>query len=121
MADDGPDGGVARHLLRSEAEVALPDLCDVEVASVLRRRGLAGDLSGPRLAAAVDDLLALPYARYPSHGLLRRAMDLWANVTPYDGVYVALAEVLDAVLVTGDRRLAGAPGLPCDIRVLSGG
>jgi predicted nucleic acid-binding protein len=30
------------------------------------------------------------------------------NVSAYDGVYVALAEVLDARLVTADRRLARA-------------
>jgi predicted nucleic acid-binding protein len=32
------------------------------------------------------------------------------DLTAYDGVYVALAEVLDAPLLTLDRRLAGSTG-----------
>jgi len=31
----------------------------------------------------------------------------------YDAAYVALAELLGAVLLTADARLAGAPGLRC--------
>ena len=36
---------------------------------------------------------------------------LRANVSAYDAVYVALAEALSTVLVTGDGRLAGVRGL----------
>ena len=39
-------------------------------------------------------------------------------VTPYGAAYVALAEVLNVVLVTADRRLARAPGLKCDVEIL---
>jgi predicted nucleic acid-binding protein len=41
------------------------------------------------------------------------------NLTAYDAAYVALAEALDAVLLTADRRLAGVPGLPAPVEVLS--
>jgi predicted nucleic acid-binding protein len=40
-------------------------------------------------------------------------------VTPYDAAYVALAEGLDAVLVTGDERLSKAPGPTCRIKLLA--
>jgi predicted nucleic acid-binding protein len=49
-----------------------------------------------------------------SHTLL----ELRQNLTPYDAAYVALAELLDAVLVTGDKRLSRSPGLRCRVQVI---
>ena len=49
---------------------------------------------------------------------MRRAYELRENVTAYDSAYVALAEVLGCELLTGDERLASAPGLRCAVRVL---
>ena len=48
-----------------------------------------------------------------------RAFELRANVTAYDATYVALAEQLGCSLVTGDGRLALAPGVRCPVEVLS--
>ncbi len=50
---------------------------------------------------------------------MRRAWELRANVTVYDALYVALAELLDVVLVTADARLTRAPGLRCQLELLS--
>lgn len=61
-------------------------------------------------AAAVDDLADLPLHRYPHDFLLPRVWALRHNLTAYDAVYVALAEALDAPLLTRDRRLAKAAG-----------
>ena len=44
--------------------------------------------------------------------------ELRADVSPYYALYVALAEALDAELVTADRRLAAAPGLRCRVRLM---
>ena len=41
---------------------------------------------------------------------LPRVWELRHNLTAYDAVYVALAEALDAPLLTRDQRLAAAPG-----------
>ena len=49
-----------------------------------------------------------------------RAFELRANVSAYDATYVALAEHLDCPLVTGDARLANAPGVRCQFEVLTG-
>lgn len=38
----------------------------------------------------------------------------------YDASYVALAEELNAVLLTTDARLSRAPGLQCAVEVLHG-
>jgi predicted nucleic acid-binding protein len=109
VGDDGNDGRRARRELRSASDVAAPDLVDVETVAVLRKRWLAGTVSPRRFARAVVDLEAVVLHRYPALPLMRRAYELRANVTPHDAAYVALAEVLQCELLTGDRRLALAP------------
>ena len=118
IGDDGHDGRRARSEVRRIGALAAPDLVDVESVAVLRKRWLAGTMSAPRFATAVRDLESLDVDRYPTLPLMQRAYELRANVTPYDAAYVALAEVLACELLTGDQRLAGAPGPRCPIRVL---
>jgi predicted nucleic acid-binding protein len=110
-------GDKARERLATE-QIAIPDCADVGVLSVLRRMRLEDRLDDQRLLAAVGALTKLPVTRYPSVRLLARAAALWANVTAYDAVYVALAEALGCTLVTGDSKLASAPGILCPVEVL---
>lgn len=118
IGDDGADGRRARSEVRSARELAAPDLVDVETVAVLRRRWVAGAISDSRFVEAIDDLEAIELARYPTLPLMRRSYSLRANVTSYDATYIALAEALDCELLTGDRRLARAPGPRCVIRLL---
>lgn len=118
VGDDGADGRRARTEVRAAREIAAPDLVDVETVAVLRKRWVASAISDRRFASAIDDLEAIDVDRYPTLPLVRRSYELRANVTAYDAVYVALAEALDCDLVTGDRRLANAPGPRCVIRLL---
>jgi predicted nucleic acid-binding protein len=118
VGDDGSDGQRARAEFRGAGDVAAPDLVDVETVAVLRKRWLAGTVTDHRFAAAVEDLGQLDLDRYPVLRFMRRAYELRANVTAYDSAYVALAEELGCELLTADRRLAGAPGPRCAIRVL---
>lgn len=117
LADDTSDGDAARERLRGHALVA-PELIDLEVASVLRRQLLAGDLDASRVGLAVADLVDLPVRRVRHRQLLRRCWELRHNLTVYDAAYVALAELLDLILVTGDARLSTAPGVRCRVEVL---
>lgn len=117
LADDGPDGDHARARLRGD-RLALPELADLEVTSVLRRQLRAGTLDARRAGLALDDLAALPARRAPHLPLLPRCWELRDNLTIYDATYVALAEALHATLLTGDRRLARAPGPRCPIEIL---
>lgn len=87
-----------------------PHLLDIEVAQVLRRYAMAGEIDRQRGAAALTDLADLPLRRYPHDILLPRVWELRNNLTAYDAVYVALAEALDAPLLTRDKRLAAAAG-----------
>ena len=117
VGDDGADGDRARAAVAGQ-DVSVPDLADVEVVSVLRRRWLAKTMTARRFAAAIDDLGMLPADRYPASPFMPRAYELRANVSAYDATYVALAEHLDCSLVTADARLASAPGPRCAITVL---
>jgi len=118
VGDDGQDGDTARDELRNAAELAAPDLVDVQTVAVLRKRWLTGTISARRFAAAIDDLEDLEVDRYPTLAFVRRAYELRNNLTPYDATYVALAEELGCELLTGDVRLENAPGTRCVIRLL---
>lgn len=86
--------------------------------SVIRRHLASGALSEQQANDAVDDLLALPIVLYPAAPLLRRCWELRSNVTAYDACYVALAEALDAALLTADAKLANAPGTRCSFQLI---
>lgn len=94
-----------------------PHLLDAEVGHALRRRAAGGSLSAPQAQRAIDRLSRLPIRRAPHTALLARAWELRENVTFYGALYVALAERLDAPLLTLDERLAAAPGPRCVIEV----
>ena len=85
---------------------------------MLRRQVQGGDVDIRRAALALADLAALPLRRAPHRPLLARCWEFRDNLTIYDASYVALAEALDATLLTGDGRLARAPGPRCRIEML---
>ncbi|MGD9615507.1 MAG: type II toxin-antitoxin system VapC family toxin [Alphaproteobacteria bacterium] len=87
-----------------------PHLLDVEAAQVIRRYSATGEINGERGRLALDDLADFPLRRYPHDFLLPRLWSLRNNLTACDAAYVALAEALDASLLTRDRRLAASPG-----------
>ena len=101
---------VEARLLRDEDELHSPHLVDVEVTQGLRRLVRAGEVSADRAAEAIADLVDLNLHRHPHLDLLSRAWKLRDNVTAYDAMYVALAEALDAPIVTCDTPLTNAPG-----------
>jgi len=105
-------------LLDGRDTLHAPHLLDVEVAQVLRRFVLRGELSESRAREAIDMLRQFPLTRYPHEPLLGRIWALRENRTAYDAAYVALAEGLRSPLVTRDRRLAAAPGISATVNVL---
>ncbi len=88
-----------------------PHLVDVEVAQALRRYVQGGELDRVSAAAALENLRALDLERHPHEPLLGRIWALRQNLTVYDAAYVALAEALDAILLTCDGKLARTPGV----------
>lgn len=106
LLNDGP----ARKAL-AKAQVHVPCLIDSQIAHVIRRRALAGSISGAAGWAALSAWQAFTATRYPLTGLLWRVWELRENLSAFVAGYVALAEALDCPLLTADSRIAGAPGL----------
>ena len=118
LGDDGTDGERARERLTGEMLVA-PELVDLEVVSVWRRHVAAKLMPARRAASALADLVDLPLRRTSHQPFLQRIWELRHVGTPYDAAYVALAEILDAVLVTADARLSRASGFNCEVEVVN--
>jgi predicted nucleic acid-binding protein len=108
-----------RRIFQDPGRLWAPHLIDAEVGHVLRRATLVGELSERVARGALESLAELPLRRASHRGLLHRAWSLRANVSFYDGLYIALAERLDLPLLTLDARLAGAPGLRVGVEVIA--
>jgi predicted nucleic acid-binding protein len=102
---------------RTDEGLHVPHLFEVEVMNVLRRYALNGSLSTERARLALKRLFDMRITRYPHTALLSRIWELKDNITAYDAAYVALAETLDAPLLTTDRRLAQAPGIRAEVEL----
>ena len=118
LADRGAVGALARERLTGQALTA-PELVDLEVLAVLRRHARTGLIAPRDAESALTELRTLPLRRGPHLPLLSRCWELRDNVSTYDAAYVALAEALDAELLTADARLAAAPGLRCSVSLLA--
>lgn len=114
LLDSGSDGRWSTRQLTG-SELAAPTLLAFEVANIIRRQELAGLVSTDQARQAHADLLDLPVEPWPYEVLATRAWELRRNLSVYDASYVALAELIDATLVTIDRRISRAPGLRCRV------
>ncbi len=104
-----------------DAELAAPHLIDAEVGHAIRRHLLTGLISPGRAEVALEDFMALPLRRYAHTALLPRAFALRDNATIYDALYLALAEALDAPLLTRDGALTRVPGIDASIQLVTNG
>lgn len=96
-----------------DGALAAPHLMPVEVAHVLRKGTLTGELSGEVASLAHQELLDLRVELFPYSPCGSRAWKLRDNLTAYDAWFVALAELLECELATLDLRLAQSSGTRC--------
>lgn len=96
--------------LSPDQRLHAPHLLDVEIAQALRRLVRLEDIDAERAEHALEDLENLVIERHPHQELLARVWQLRESMTAYDGAYVALAEALDAPLLTCDAKLARSHG-----------
>ena len=95
-----------------------PYLLDLEVAQVLRRLTHLKEITPARAHEALEDFSVLVVERSAHRDLLPRIWELRDSMTAYDGAYVALAEALDAPLMTCDVRLARSHGHRATVELL---
>lgn len=110
---------VEARVLRPSDSVHAPALIDLEVAQVLRRYVLSGQVPEHWARMALDIATAFPMTRYLHEPLIKRVWDLKDNVTAYDAAYVALGEALRAPLVTCDARLARVAGFTTPVELIA--
>lgn len=114
----GRSAEAVRQRLAGDRDHAAPHIIDVEAFGVIRREHLQGRLDATAATQAVEDMRLWPGERFGHRLLLTRCWELRDTVRGWDAMYVALAEALDAVLVTTDERLAAADGPTCRIEVV---
>ena len=112
-----PSGLEIRHRLAAEETIHVPHLLDLEVLQVLRRNARMSNIGGVRVEEALQDYTDMRLHRYSHTLLAARIWELRHNWTAYDAAYIALAETLDAPLITRDRALASSTGHRANVLV----
>ena len=112
---------LADRLADPSRALHVPHLADVEVVQALRRYARHGEISAAEGEQAIDTLREFDLERHAHEPLMGRVWDLRDNVSAYDAVYLALAEALDATLLTSDRALARVPGVRARVELVKAG
>lgn len=108
-----PDGALAERLLTGGGELRAPDLLTIEVAGAIARAFRNGRIDEAEVAAALDawsdKLRDRSLELVPNDLCLRRAVEISCALRHplADCLYLALAERLNADLVTADITFVG--------------
>jgi predicted nucleic acid-binding protein len=102
-----PGSADALDLLKGSDLVIAPELVVAEVANVVWKHLVRGDLKHQQLVQVPDALPKMFAELWPTVWLVRRALQIATELRHpvYDCFYLALAEAEDAAVVTADRRL----------------
>ena len=93
-----------------DVTVHVPDIIDVEFHHALRGLLIGKKISAERAEHARDLFADTPKVRLPTQPLAERIWSLRNNLGAYDASFIALAEALDAPLITADAKQATASG-----------
>ena len=100
----------ARRLVKYQREIQAPEFILIEVANVAWKKAVRKEISNDQVRAIVHMIPQFIPVLLPSSTLLERATELAIELTHpiYDCLYIACAELTDAVLVTADARICEA-------------
>ena len=101
---------VRERIAECSPQLHAPHLLDAEIAQVLRRYVIKGEIKAQDAVAMIEDYAQLSIVKHSHLPLIHRAFELRDNVTIYDALYLVLAEMLGATLLTSDSALARVPG-----------
>jgi predicted nucleic acid-binding protein len=118
LTDESSSSELVIDALGRDPAWVVPEHLAIEVASALRGLWLAGRFTDAEFDACLTALSTLELWLFPTMALLPRIRSLAANATAYDAAYLALAEHLDAPLLTLDRKLARVPGSEARVQVI---
>jgi predicted nucleic acid-binding protein len=104
----GNDVGIRVQFRLRGQELHAPAHLDAEVLSALGRLHRAGELDDGQVAERLDALATAAIERHPLPNLLAGAWTRRHTMRLVDGLYIELAEQLDATLLTTDGPLAAA-------------
>lgn len=110
LGDRNRASSIEGALDRAGWDLHAPHVIDIEMVATIRRIALGGRLPATDAREAIDLLIGLEIQRYPHVTLVDRMWELRDTVHPPDSAFVALAEALDAPLLTTDGRLARSHG-----------
>lgn len=105
---EGKQDDVLRRRLSEPRTLHAPHLIDYEFGNALRGLRLGGRITERLADEARADFAELRIERHPGATTTERAWQLRKNHTAYDAAYIALAELLDCPLLTGDAKLRGS-------------
>jgi predicted nucleic acid-binding protein len=108
---------VEERLVTEEHSLWAPHLVDAEVGQALRRAVRLGRMDAEEAGEAIWQIEELSIRRVEHELLVHVAWDLRDNFSFYDGLYLALALMLDEPLLTFDARMARS-GVDLPIEVL---
>ena len=100
-------------------DLVAPHLIDVEMLNATRKLLLRREISRGYAEALLRDYKRTALELFPHKTLLEKAWALRGNITPYDAMYVALAQTLEVPLITADARLARAAESHCTVNLLA--
>ena len=107
-----------RYLAENHGRTHAPSFVTVEASQALRRLEALGHLTPARAEMSFDAIRDLRVSPHEPASLLMRAWALRHSMSSYDAVYVALAESLQAPLLTCDARLARTHGHTAEITLV---
>jgi predicted nucleic acid-binding protein len=97
--------------------IFVPTIAEYEVTNVIRRYQAAQRFDDGRATRLYRRFRAVPLRAVGFEYLAERIWELRHALRTADAAYVALAEMLDAELLTTAAHLRGAPGLRCPVVV----
>lgn len=118
LINDGQTGRDARRELDSDLHWAAPAHLTIEVVAAIRGLALGGRIKPGRAQAAIEALDELIIDALDPAAVVTQMWAMRDSLTPYDAAYVAWARELGCALVTSDGRLARAPRLGCEVRLV---